>query len=110
MRDPIPAYDNEFKCEMIDDDEITAHFENLQSTNWNSMRFKPPPSKDSNIGWRVEFRTMDIQLTDFENSALTILLGMIVNVVNNFDVDFIMPISLIDENMDRAHIRDAILT
>lgn len=74
------------------------------------MRFKPPPSKDSSIGWRVEFRTMDIQLTDFENSALTVLLGMIVNIINNFDVDFIMPISMIDTNMDRAHKRDAILT
>jgi hypothetical protein len=37
-----------------------SHFENLQSTNWNSLRFKPPPTVDSNIGWRVEFRPMDI--------------------------------------------------
>jgi glutamate--cysteine ligase catalytic subunit len=74
------------------------------------MRFKPPPSKDSKIGWRVEFRSMDIQLTDFENAAMTILLGLIVNVINNFDVDFIMPISLVDINMDRAHKRDGLLT
>jgi glutamate--cysteine ligase catalytic subunit len=73
------------------------------------MRFKPPPSKDSNIGWRVEFRTMDIQLTDFENAALIVLLGMIVNVINNFDVDFAMPISMIDENMDRSHKVDGLL-
>lgn len=74
------------------------------------MRFKPPPSKDSKIGWRVEFRSMDIQLTDFENAAMTILLGLIVNVINNYDVDFIMPISLIDINMERAHKRDGLLT
>ena len=74
------------------------------------MRFKPPPSKDSKIGWRVEFRSMDIQLTDFENAAMTILLGLIVNVINNYDVDFIMPISMIDTNMDRAHKRDGLLT
>lgn len=74
------------------------------------MRFKPPPSKESSIGWRVEFRTMDIQLTDFENSALIVLLGMIVNISNNFDVDFIMPISMIDDNMDKAHMRDSLLT
>lgn len=37
-----------------------SHFENLQSTNWNSLRFKPPPTADSAIGWRVEFRPMDI--------------------------------------------------
>lgn len=73
------------------------------------MRFKPPPSKESPIGWRVEFRTMDIQLTDFENAALIVLNGMIVNLINNFDLDFIMPISKIDENMDRAHKRNGIL-
>lgn len=38
-----------------------SHFENLQSTNWNSLRFKPPPTLDTtDIGWRVEFRPMDI--------------------------------------------------
>lgn len=45
---------------------------------------------------------MDIQLTDFENAAFTIVLGLIVNVINNFDVNFIMPISKVDENMERA--------
>jgi glutamate--cysteine ligase catalytic subunit len=73
------------------------------------LRFKPPPSIDSKIGWRVEFRTMDIQLTDYENSAMIVLLGMIVNLINYYDVDFIMPISLVDKNMDTAHLRDAIL-
>ena len=85
-----------------------AHFENLQSTNWNSLRFKNPPSMDSNIGWRVEFRPMDIQLTDFENAALTIMVGMIANIVNEFDLDFIVPITMVDENMKRAHARDAL--
>jgi len=74
------------------------------------MRFKPPPSAESKIGWRVEFRTMDIQLTDFENSALIVLLGMINNIIKHFDLDFIMHISKIDENMERSHYRDALLT
>lgn len=37
-----------------------SHFENLQSTNWNTLRFKSPPSTDTDIGWRVEFRPLDI--------------------------------------------------
>lgn len=45
------------KCPPIDGN---SHFENLQSTNWNSLRFKNPPTEDSDIGWRVEFRPMDI--------------------------------------------------
>lgn len=85
------------------------HFENLQSTNWNSLRFKNPPTEDSEIGWRVEFRPMDIAMTDFENTALTVATGMIANVVNTFDLDFVLPISLVDENMKRAHNRDGLL-
>jgi glutamate--cysteine ligase catalytic subunit len=103
VRDPIPTYDYEHDESKFDDNETTAHFENLQSTNWNSMRFKPPPSKDSPIGWRVEFRPMDIQLTDFENAALFVVVGMIYNILNYFDINFLMDVSKIDENMRRAH-------
>jgi glutamate--cysteine ligase catalytic subunit len=108
-RDPVPAYEGEFLDDQIDDNDLTCHFENLQSTNWNSLRFKPPPSQNSSIGWRVEFRTMDIQLTDFENTCLIVALGLIVNVINHFDVNFIMPITKVDENMNLAHKRDGIL-
>lgn len=45
------------KCPPVDGQ---SHFENLQSTNWNTLRFKNPPTEDSTIGWRVEFRPMDI--------------------------------------------------
>lgn len=96
----MPVYSNELDFSKIDDGEETCHFENFASTNWNSLRFKPPPSCDSPIGWRVEFRTLDLQITDFENAAMVVLLGMIINVINNFDVDFIMPISKIDLNME----------
>ncbi len=91
----------------VDDTKTTNHFENLQSTNWNSMRFKPPPSMDSEIGWRVEFRTMDLQLTSFEHAALTVALSMLVNVCNFYNVDFITPISLVDENFSRAELMNA---
>lgn len=43
-RDPIPMYEGELLEEQIDDNTMTMHFENIQSTNWNSLRFKPPPS------------------------------------------------------------------
>jgi len=52
---------------------------------------------------------MDIQLTDFENTCLIVMLGLITNVINHFDVDFILPISYADVNMERAHYRDALL-
>lgn len=108
-RDPVPAYEGEFLEDQIDDTEITSHFENVQSTNWNSLRFKPPPGQDSKIGWRVEFRTMDIQITDFENTCLIVMMGLITNVINHFNVDFVIPITMSDINMQRAHHRDAVL-
>jgi len=52
---------------------------------------------------------MDIQLTDFENTCLIVIMGLITNVINHFNVDFIIPITMSDENMTRAHYRDALL-
>ncbi len=106
VRDPLVVFE---KAIYVDDSKETNHFENLQSTNWNAIRFKPPPSFDSTIGWRVEFRPMDIQLTDNENAALSSLVILLVKLIIEYDVNFIIPISLCDENMERAHKRDAIL-
>merc|ERR1719492_204796 len=56
IRDPLVIYQE--RLEDVDDEKETEHFENIQSTNWQNVRFKPPPF-DSPIGWRVEFRTME---------------------------------------------------
>ena len=75
------------------------------------MRFKPPPALDSEIGWRVEFRTLDVQITDFENAAWIALLQLLVQfLTKNPDYDTSLPISQCDENMERAHSRDAVNT
>ena len=66
------------------------------------LRFKNPPSIDSDLGWRVEFKAFDIQLTDFENAAFTVFVGMIANIINHFSIDFVIPISKVDENMLRC--------
>ncbi|KAJ3079501.1 hypothetical protein HK100_010402, partial [Physocladia obscura] len=65
IRDPIVIFAEKLD---LDDKASSDHFENIQSTNWQTMRFKPPPP-NSPIGWRVEFRSMEIQFTDFENAA-----------------------------------------
>jgi len=139
VRDPIPAYEGELdfkvfmQCEKQDcnseelstEEEKNAaadwwtkapqtddvcHFENIQSTNWNTMRFKSPPAHDTDIGWRVEFRPLDIQLTDFENAAYTVLVGMTANIINQFSLDFVIPISLVDQGMTDCHFQDALQT
>jgi len=97
-----------FKDRTKYDPNSTEHFENLNSTNWNSVRFKPPPSLNSSIGWRVEFRTIDIQITDYENAAYIAIVNLMAKVINDFNIDLSMPISLCDINLQRAHKIDAV--
>ncbi|XDG04483.1 hypothetical protein ABKA04_004098 [Annulohypoxylon sp. FPYF3050] len=105
IRDPIVIFSedlNELDLSKAD------HFENIQSTNWQHMRFKPPPP-GSDIGWRVEFRPMEIQITDFENAAFAVFMVLITRAILSFDLNFYIPIAKVDENMETAHARDAVL-
>jgi len=100
-RDPLVVYEDKID---IDDTKLSDHFENIQSTNWQSLRFKPPPiDKTQDIGWRVEFRTMELQFTEFENAAYSVFVNLLIHVIREGSFDFYMPISKIDENMERAH-------
>jgi glutamate--cysteine ligase catalytic subunit len=105
IRDPIVIFSEDLK-EL--DMSKTDHFENLQSTNWQHIRFKPPPA-GSDIGWRVEFRPMEIQITDFENAAFAVFMVLITRAILSFDLNFYIPIGKTDENMETAHARDAVL-
>lgn len=106
VRDPIVIF---FERIDQDDTQSTDHFENIQSTNWQTMRFKPPPP-GGKIGWRVEFRPMEIQLTDFENAAFSIFVILLTRAILSFHLDLYMPLSQVDVNMQRAQQRDAIHT
>ncbi|KAM0333270.1 hypothetical protein ACHAQA_001931 [Verticillium albo-atrum] len=105
IRDPIVIFQEDL--EELDLNK-TDHFENLQSTNWQHMRFKPPPA-DNSIGWRVEFRPMEIQVTDFENAAFSVFMVLVTRAILSFDLNFYIPITKVDENMERAHAVDAVL-
>lgn len=105
IRDPLVVFEEDL--EELDLDK-TDHFENLQSTNWQHIRFKPPPA-ENNIGWRVEFRPMEIQVTDFENAAFSVFMVLVTRAMLSFDLNFYIPIKRVDENMERAHALDAVL-
>ncbi|KXG46598.1 Glutamate-cysteine ligase catalytic subunit [Penicillium griseofulvum] len=105
IRDPLVIFSEDL--EELDLNK-SDHFENLQSTNWQHMRFKPPPP-DSDIGWRVEFRSMEIQITDFENAAFSIFIVLITRAILSFDLNFYIPIQRTTENMETAHARNAVL-
>lgn len=70
------------------------------------MRFKPPPP-NSSIGWRVEFRPCELQLTDFENAAIVVFIVLLTRVILSFKLNFLIPISKVDENMQKAQKRNA---
>uniref|UniRef100_A0A8C3WM62 Glutamate--cysteine ligase n=1 Tax=Catagonus wagneri TaxID=51154 RepID=A0A8C3WM62_9CETA len=105
IRDPLTLFEEKIH---LDDANESDHFENIQSTNWQTMRFKPPPP-NSDIGWRVEFRPMEVQLTDFENSAYVVFVVLLTRVILSYKLDFLIPLSKVDENMKEAQKRDAVL-
>uniref|UniRef100_A0A0M3KCE9 Glutamate--cysteine ligase n=1 Tax=Anisakis simplex TaxID=6269 RepID=A0A0M3KCE9_ANISI len=106
IRDPLQVYKERIDQ---DDSKSTEHFETIQSSNWMNMRFKPPPPDASEIGWRVEFRPTEVQLTDFENAAYCCFVVLLTRVIISYHLTFLLPISMVTENMNRAQKRNAIL-
>lgn len=54
------------------------------------------------MGWRVEFRPMEVQLTDFENAAYAVFIILLTRAILKFKLGFYIPISKVDENMKIA--------
>lgn len=113
LRDPLLLYEQDlYPPDPASQD--TNSFEIFQSTNWQEVRFKPPPSLFSenthnNTGWRVEFRSMEVQPTDFENAACALFIVLFVRTLLQLDLSLYIPINKLDENMATAHGRDAVL-
>jgi len=53
---------------------------------------------------------MEIQITDFENAAFSVFIVLITRAILSFDLNFYIPIPRVTENMETAHIRDAVNT
>lgn len=110
IRDPLVIF-----SERVDQDNTLEndHFENIQLTNWQTLRFKPPglysktEALEHTPGWRVEFRPMEIQLTDFENAAYSVFITLVGKAFLKWNPDLYIPILKIDANMETAHRVDA---
>lgn len=103
IRDPLFLY-NEYVHENDEDD--TYHFDCVHVVNWRSMRLKRP-SQDPDCGWRVEFRPCEIQMTDFENAAIACFMALLTRVIISYKLNFLIPISKVNENIDNAQKRNA---
>ena len=130
-RDPLVIFDDAIN---VDDTKTLEHFENIQSTNWQSVRWKTPAVEtgieiegladgsgegrkeqiqsivDGKPGWRVEFRPLEIQLSDFDNAAFAVAIVLAIRAILSSGVDFYIPMSMNEENFRRAQKKDAVLT
>lgn len=109
IRDSVSMFRNKIREDGSYEEDDVDHFENIQSTNWQTMRFKPPPPGDK-IGWRVEFRPCELQISDFENAAVCCFVVLLTRSILSYKWNLLMPISKVDENMKRAQKRDAVRT
>ena len=107
MRDPLVLFDQ--KINNLDENDY-SHFENFNSTNWNSLRFKPPKPEEGDSCYKIEVRPCDLQFTPFENSAIIMLALCLYRSILYFDTNFIIPISKVDKNFERAYKNDSINT
>ena len=105
VRDPLVIFDQRIN---IEDKSDRTHFENFNSTNWNSLRFKPPRIEDQDVCFKVEIRPCELQLTSFENAAIMTFCLIYSRMVFFKDLNFIIPITKVDENFERAHKMDSI--
>jgi len=65
---------------------------------------------ENRIGWRVEFRPIELQFTDFENAAFVSFVILLSKAIKHFNLNFLIPISQVDANMQRAQQINACLT
>ncbi|OAL24749.1 hypothetical protein AYO22_05538 [Fonsecaea multimorphosa] len=101
-RDPIALTKNELRTY-----ESLDLFEILHSAVWPHVDFKLP-TKNGAAGWRVEFRPLEVQLTDFENAAFALFVVSLARAILHYDLNLYVPIEKVAENMERAHTRNAV--
>ncbi|EKX73627.1 glutamate cysteine ligase, putative [Theileria equi strain WA] len=104
---PLVVYKEDFDA--VDCSATDAHFEVFQSTNWNSVRFKPPPvvkhEKEGTtypIPWRVELRPCEIQIRDSENAVFLTAIPYIIKTLLREKWNLYVPLSLVDANIKRS--------
>ena len=105
VRDPLVIFDK--KINITDDNDMT-HFENINSSNWNSLRFKLPRPADGDHSYKIEIRTCDLQLTPFENTSIIHFIVNLYNIILKQNCNFIIPITKVDQNYENAYCNDAI--
>jgi len=82
-------------------------YEAIEANHMPDIRFRVPKSFDSKAGWLIEFRSMEMQPTDEENIAFLMFLRLMSEIIQDDQINMYVPISMVDENMERAMRIDA---
>ena len=107
VRDPLVIFSEKIE---INDIKDMTHFETINSSNWNSVRFKLPRVSDGDNCFKVEIRPCDLQMTPYENTSMIAFILGLHAIIMRYDTNFIMPISKVDINFERSYLNDAINT
>ena len=80
------------------------------STWWPHVRLKLPvlSKAHGSLPWRVEFRPMEAQPSDTDNAAFIVVIRILQQTIQHFDLDLRIPISAVDGNLKRASDRNAV--
>lgn len=104
-RDPLLLERDHLGAHGSDD---TYHFRSSYRCSWPHVRLKFPEGEAS--GWKVEFRPMEVQLTDFENAAFIVFLVLLRHAMAHYMVQLYIPMHCVVENMQTAVKRNAVTT
>lgn len=101
-RDPLYA-----SRQAVNNGDVTETkiLEGMLANVYQTVGSKPPP--DDRTGWRVEFRTMESQLTDFENTAFCVFAILAARLIIDTKLNLHVPLKDVEESMRNACKRDA---
>ena len=94
-------------ADLCDPTQDVDCYEAIEANHMCDVRFRVPKSFESDAGWLVEFRSMEMQPTDEENIAFLMFLRLMSEIIQDDQINMYVPISKVDENMERAMKIDA---
>lgn len=108
LRDPLYLEAKDGKPNEVTPEAVHL---SLFASFWSHVRLKIPEAESPSQGWRVEFRPMELQPTEFENAAILVFLNLLKQTLAWLGpaANHWMPLELVDENMQRANTRNALL-
>ena len=110
MRWKSPSLEMGLEAEKREKAREEEHKEKKNSNLMGEIEKEEKDIQTFGPGWRVEFRPLEIQLTDFENAAFSLLTVLTTRSLLAMGYNFYLPISLMETNMERAQLENAVLT